>query len=163
MCSAAETRTCRTSACSRHRSGGWCSTSTISTRVPGPWEWDVKRLAVSMLIAARDNGYRTKDEERIVLDTVARYRTAMAEFAGMKNLDVRYSRLEIESAPQELAPQFQKKTVKRTTKAAREGSIKDSMTAFSKLTQPVNGNLSIADQSPLFVTIEQLRRPMSAS
>jgi Uncharacterized protein conserved in bacteria (DUF2252). len=50
-----------------------------------------------MLIAARDNGYRAKDEERIVLDTVARYRTAMAEFAGMKNLDVWYSRLEIES------------------------------------------------------------------
>ena len=46
--------------------------------LPGPWEWDVKRLAVSMLVAARDNGYRTKDEERIVLGTVARYRTAMA-------------------------------------------------------------------------------------
>ena len=43
--------------------------------LPGPWEWDVKRLAVSMLIAARDNGYQTKDEDRIVLDTVARYRT----------------------------------------------------------------------------------------
>ena len=52
--------------------------------LPGPWEWDVKRLAVSMLIAARDNGFRAKDQERIVLDTVGRYRTAMAEFAGMK-------------------------------------------------------------------------------
>ena len=50
--------------------------------LPGPWEFDVKRLAVSMLIAARDNGYRAKDQERIVLGTVARYRTAMREFAG---------------------------------------------------------------------------------
>src|SRR5205807_3131166 len=56
--------------------------------LPGPWEWDVKRLAVSMLIAARDNGYRPRAQERIVLDTVEQYRTAMAGFAGMKNLEV---------------------------------------------------------------------------
>ena len=49
---------------------------------PGPWEWDVKRLAVSMLIAARDNGFRAKEQERIVLDTVGRYRTAMASSRG---------------------------------------------------------------------------------
>jgi Uncharacterized protein conserved in bacteria (DUF2252) len=46
--------------------------------LPGPWEWDLKRLAVSMLIAARDNGFRAKEQERIVLDTVGRYRAAMA-------------------------------------------------------------------------------------
>ena len=124
--------------------------------LPGPWEWDVKRLAVSMLIAARDNGYRTKDEERIVLDTVARYRTAMAEFAGMKNLEVWYSRLEIESVLEELAPQFKQKIVKRTEKALAKARTKDSMTAFSKLTQSVNGDVRIVDQSPLIVPIEQL-------
>src|ERR1700742_1358246 len=48
--------------------------------LPGPWEWDVKRLAVSMLIAARSNGYRAKDQDRAVLDTVAAYRSAMAGF-----------------------------------------------------------------------------------
>src|ERR1700722_14888112 len=64
--------------------------------LPGPWGWDVKRLAVSMLIAARDNGYAVRDQQRIVLDTVDRYRTAMAGFAGMKNLEVWYSRLDIE-------------------------------------------------------------------
>ena len=124
--------------------------------LPGPWEWDVKRLAVSMLIAARDNGYRTKDEERIVLDTVARYRTAMAEFAGMKTLDVWYSRLEIESVLEELAPQFKQKMVQRTEKALAKARTKDSMAAFSKLTQLVNGEVRIVDQSPLIVPIEQL-------
>ena len=124
--------------------------------LPGPWEWDVKRLAVSMLIAARDNGYRTKDEERVVLDTVARYRTAMAEFAGMKNLDVWYARLEIESVLEELAPQFKQKMVKRTETALAKARTKDSMTAFSKLTQSVNGDVRIVDQSPLIVPIEQL-------
>src|SRR5690242_13817362 len=81
--------------------------------LPGPRECDGKRLAVSMLIAARDNGYRAKDEERIVLDTVGRYRTAMAEFAAMKNLDVWYARLEIESLLQDYAPQFKQKLVQR--------------------------------------------------
>ena len=123
--------------------------------LPGPWEWDVKRLAVSMLIAARDNGYRTKDEERIVLATVARYRSAMAEFAEMKNLDVWYSRLEIESVLQPLAAQFKKKMVKRTKKALAKARTKDSMTAFSKLTQSVNGEVRIIDQSPLIVPIEK--------
>jgi uncharacterized protein (DUF2252 family) len=42
--------------------------------LPGPWEWDVKRLAASMLIGARDNGVGTNDQDRIVLDTVGQYR-----------------------------------------------------------------------------------------
>jgi Uncharacterized protein conserved in bacteria (DUF2252) len=124
--------------------------------LPGPWEWDVKRLAVSMLIAARDNGYRARDEDRIVLDTVGRYRTAMAEFAGMSDLDVWYSRLEIESLVQELAPQFKQKMVQRTEQALAKARTKDSMAAFSKLTQSVNGEVRIVDQSPLIVPIEQL-------
>jgi uncharacterized protein (DUF2252 family) len=126
--------------------------------LPGPWEWDVKRLAASMLIAARDNGYRSKDEERIVLGTVARYRTAMAEFAGMKNLDVWYSRLEIESVLEEFAPRFKQKMVKRTEKTLAKARTKDSMTAFSKLTQSVNGDVRIVDQSPLIVPIERLAK-----
>ncbi len=124
--------------------------------LPGPWEWDVKRLAVSMLIAARDNGYRVKDEERIVRATVGRYRTAMAEFAAMKNLDVWYSRLEIESVVEELAPRFKQKMVRRTEKVIAKARTKDSMTAFSKLTRSVNGDVRIVDQSPLIVPIEQL-------
>jgi uncharacterized protein (DUF2252 family) len=124
--------------------------------LPGPWEWDVKRLAVSMLIAARDNGYRVRDEERIVRATVGGYRTAMAEFAAMKNLEVWYSRLEIESVVDELAPKFKQKMVQRTEKALAKARTKDSMAAFSKLTQSVDGEVRIVDQSPLIVPIDQL-------
>jgi uncharacterized protein (DUF2252 family) len=124
--------------------------------LPGPWEWDVKRLAVSMLIAARDNGFRVKDQERIVLATVNQYRTAMASFAGMKNLEVWYSHLEIESVLREYASQFKQKLVKRTEKTLAKARTKDSMTAFSKLTQVVDGTVRIVDQSPLIVPIGQL-------
>ena len=139
------------------RAARWCSMSTIlMRRFPGPWEWDVKRLAVSMLIAARDNGFRAKEQERIVLDTVGRYRTAMAEFAGMKNLEVWYSHLDIESAIQEYGSQFKPKMVKRTEKKLAKARTKDSMTAFSKLCHVVDGKARIVDQSPLIVPIEQL-------
>jgi uncharacterized protein (DUF2252 family) len=124
--------------------------------LPGPWEFDVKRLAVSMLIAARDNGYRAKDQERIVLGTVARYRTAMKEFAGMKDLDVWYSRLEIETILRDLAPQFKEKLVKQAEKTLAKARTKDSMAAFSKLTEAVDGEVRIVDQSPLIVPLEKL-------
>ena len=124
--------------------------------LPGPWEWDVKRLAVSMLIAARDNGYRRKHQERIVLATVAAYRTAMTEFAGMNNLDVWYSRLEVERLIEEYGSQFRPKMVKRAEKQLAKARTKDSMTAFSKLTEVVDGQARIIDQSPLIVPIERL-------
>ena len=124
--------------------------------LPGPWEWDVKRLAASMLIAARDNGFRAKEQDRIVLDTVGQYRTAMANFAGMNNLDVWYSHLDIESVLQEFASQFKPKMVKRAEKNLAKARTKDSMTAFSKLTEVVDGKPRIVDQSPLIVPARQL-------
>jgi uncharacterized protein (DUF2252 family) len=124
--------------------------------LPGPWEWDVKRLAVSMLIAARDNGFRAKEQERIVLDTVGRYRTAMAQFAGMKELEVWYAHLDVDSALQEYGSQFKPKMVKRTDKQVAKARTKDSMTAFSKLCQVVDGKVGIVDESPLIVPIAQL-------
>jgi uncharacterized protein (DUF2252 family) len=124
--------------------------------LPGPWEWDVKRLAVSMLIAARSNGFPAKEQERIVLDTVGRYRTAMSEFAGMQNLELWYSHLDIDSVVQEFGSQYKPKLVKRADKQIAKARTKDSMTAFSKLTEVVDGKARIVDQSPLIVPLEQL-------
>jgi len=124
--------------------------------LPGPWEWDVKRLAVSMLIAARSNGFRAKEQDRIVLDTVGEYRTAMTQFAGMKNLEVWYAHLDVESAIRGYASQFKPKLVKRTEKDLAKARTKDSMTAFSKLCQVVDGKARIVDESPLIVPIDQL-------
>jgi uncharacterized protein (DUF2252 family) len=124
--------------------------------LPGPWEWDVKRLAVSMLIAARSNGFRAKEQDRIVLDTVGRYRTAMAEFAGMNNLEVWYSHLDIQSVIKEFGSQYKPKLVKRADKQLTKARTKDSMTAFSKLTQVVDATARIVDQSPLIVPMELL-------
>jgi uncharacterized protein (DUF2252 family) len=124
--------------------------------LPGPWEWDVKRLAVSMLIAARDNDFAVSGQDQVVLDTVESYRTAMADFAGMNNLDVWYSHLDIEAALEELGPQLQPAQVKRTKKALAKARTKDSMSAFSKLTHVVDGEARILAEPPLIVPIHDL-------
>ena len=124
--------------------------------LPGPWEWDVKRLAVSMLIAAQDNSFAASAQDQVVLDTVESYRTAMAEFAGMNNLDVWYSHLDIERALQELGSQLKPAQVKRTEKALAKARTKDSMSAFSKLTHVVDGESRIVAEPPLIVPIHDL-------
>jgi uncharacterized protein (DUF2252 family) len=124
--------------------------------LPGPWEWDIKRLAVSMLIAARDNGFAVKDQDQVVLDTVAEYRTAMAGFAAMNNLDVWYAHLDIETTLAELGSQFKAKAVKRTEKTLAKARTRDSMSAFSKLTRVVDGEARIVAEPPLIVPVDDL-------
>ncbi len=124
--------------------------------LPGPWEWDIKRLAVSVLIAARDNGFAVKDQDQVVLDTVEEYRTSMASFAGMGNLDVWYARLDIEAALAELGPRLTPKMVKRTGKNLARARTRDSMSAFSKLTRVVDGEARIVADPPLIVPVDDL-------
>jgi uncharacterized protein (DUF2252 family) len=124
--------------------------------LPGPWEWDVKRLAVSMMIAARNNDFALKAQEQIVLDTVEAYRSAMEGFAAMKNLELWYTHLEIEGALAELGSQVKSKAVERTKKALAKARTKDSMAAFSKLTHVVDGEPRIVAEPPLIVPIDDL-------
>jgi hypothetical protein len=124
--------------------------------LPGPWEWDVKRLAVSMLIAALDNGFAVKDQDQIVIDTVEAYRTAMASFATMKNLDVWYAHLDIDVTLAELGPQLARKLVKRTRNNLAKARTRDSMSAFSKLTRVVDGRARIVSEPPLIVPLDEL-------
>ena len=124
--------------------------------LPGPWEWDVKRLAVSMLIAARSNSFTAKDQARAVLDTVASYRAAMSAFAGMKNLDVWYARLDVDDTVERLAGQLKPRMVKRTEKTLAKARTRDSMSAFSKLTQLVDGEPRIRADPPLVVPVAHL-------
>jgi len=124
--------------------------------LPGPWEWDVKRLAASMLIAARDNGFAAKDQDKIVLDTVGEYRTAMRMFAGMPNLEVWYAHVDVDSLVQQFGSQVKRQQVKRTEAALAKARTRDSMSAFSKLTEQANGKAEIVDQSPLIVPLRVL-------
>jgi uncharacterized protein (DUF2252 family) len=124
--------------------------------LPGPWEWDVKRLAASFAVAGRENGFREADRRTVVLTAVAAYRDAMREFAAMRNVDVWYAHLDIE----QLLAQFQKQAAARQVKRARSALAKartrDSMQAFSKLTRMVDGEPRIVADPPLIVPVADL-------
>ena len=74
--------------------------------LPGPWEWDVKRLAASMEVAARSNGFSDKQRRKIVAGTVAGYRQAMRDFAGMSQLGIWYARADMTSYAPSLSPRW---------------------------------------------------------
>ena len=124
--------------------------------LPGPWEWDVKRLAASMAIAARNNDFATSDQDQIVLDTVGEYRAAMARFAAMSNLDVWYAHLDVEETLREFGSQLEPKIAKRTEKSLAKARTRDSMSAFSKLTHVVDGQPRIVADPPLIVPLDDL-------
>ncbi|MGD0453163.1 MAG: DUF2252 domain-containing protein [Solirubrobacteraceae bacterium] len=124
--------------------------------LPGPWEWDVKRLATSMLIAARNNGFSVKHQDRIVLETVEEYRTAMARFAAMGDLDVWYAHLDIDATVKELGSQLTPKIAERTERTLARARTRDSMSALSKLTHVVDGRTRILADPPLIVPIDDL-------
>jgi len=124
--------------------------------LPGPWEWDIKRLAVSLMVAGRENGFTAKECEQAVLDTVAEYRSAMSRFAAMKNLDVWYAHLDVDAILKELGSQLKPKMIKQTEQALAKARARDSMSAFSKLTHVVDGEPRILADPPLIVPIHDL-------
>jgi uncharacterized protein (DUF2252 family) len=124
--------------------------------LPGPWEWDVKRLAASLLIAAADNGFPRKRQDEVVLATVARYRNAMRGFAAMPNMQVWYSHADVDAFVAEFGAQLSPKRLGRTKKELAKARTRDSMSAFSKLTHVVDGRVEIVDESPLIVPLSRL-------
>jgi uncharacterized protein (DUF2252 family) len=125
--------------------------------LPGPWEWDLKRLVASILIAARDSGFAVSDQEQIVLTTAREYRTAMREFAAMPNLAVWYALLDLESLLEGGFGRVRREGAKLAEKTAAKARTRDSMSAFEKLTHvDGNGQRRIVDQSPLIVPVELL-------
>jgi uncharacterized protein (DUF2252 family) len=124
--------------------------------LPGPFEWDVKRLAASFEIAARDREFDDRDRRAAVLASVRAYRESMREFAGMTNLGVWYSRLKVDELMATLRREKDKKQAKAVSHAVTKARTKDSMKAFAKLTHLVDGEPRIISDPPLIVPIDEL-------
>jgi uncharacterized protein (DUF2252 family) len=122
--------------------------------LPGPWEWDVKRLAVSMLIAARNSEFTRKQQDQAVLTTVAEYRTRMAQFAAMRNIDVWYTHFEIERLMPRLRAPISGKMRTRLDKLVNKARSRDSLQAFSKLSRVVDGEPQLVSRPPLMIRLD---------
>ena len=114
--------------------------------LPGPWEWDVKRLATSFEVGGRDRGFDATVRRRIVMDCVLHYRVAMIEMAALRAIDVWYARLDADLIRE------QSKTLggsdsRQVAKDLSSASGKDSLRAFSRLTQIVDGGAALPERS----------------
>jgi uncharacterized protein (DUF2252 family) len=124
--------------------------------LPGPWEWDVKRLAASLEVAARGNGFPAKQRREIVAAAVARYRQAMRSFAGMTNLDVWYAHADMDQLRAQFESQLQPRQRKTVAKGLAKARTRDSMQEVAKLTRMVDGRPRIISDPPLLVPIDEL-------
>jgi uncharacterized protein (DUF2252 family) len=124
--------------------------------LPGPWEWDLKRLAASFAIAGRDRDFTPRETRTAVLTAARAYREAMREFATMRNLDVWYARLDIESLLSELSKVVDKKLAKAAQKNVAKAHKKNSMKAFDRLVRVVDGEPQIVSDPPLLVPAREL-------
>ena len=134
--------------------------------LPGPFEYDVKRLAASFTIAGRNNGFGKADTKAATLGSVAAYREAMAGFAQMGTMDIWYAHLAEDDLMQRLrdaasaANKKAKKEAIKAEKTLRKGAAKartrDSLQALSKLGELVDGQYRIVSQPPIVVPAREL-------
>ena len=126
--------------------------------LPGPFEWDVKRLAASFEIAGRDRDFTDAQRTKAVLNAVRSYREWMRKLAEARTLDVWYAQLDVATIEQRLREQQATHQANVVAKGAAKARTKDSMKAFAKLTQVVDGERRIVSDPPLIVSAADLAR-----
>jgi uncharacterized protein (DUF2252 family) len=131
--------------------------------LPGPFEWDIKRLAASFVIAGRNNGFTKKQYRKATLAAVETYRTAIRDFAAQPILTVWYQHLEIEQAIAEYKATLtagkskeRKARFKATEAALAKAHTRDSLQAIEKLTAVVDGKRQIIKSPPLVIPLEDM-------
>lgn len=121
--------------------------------LPGPWEWDVKRLSASLVIAGRANDFDDSERSRIVSSTVRSYRETMIRFAGTGNLDVWYAKIDADLLEALASGRLNatKRGKRNLVRAMTKARTRDSLQAFDKLTETVDGRPRIAADPPLLI------------
>jgi len=124
--------------------------------LPGPWEWDVKRLAASLEVAGRGNGYRPGLRRKVVTAAIGRYREAIRGFADQGNIAVWSARAETGTLREQFGSQLAAHEQQQADRAVAKARTRDSLQAFAKLTQQVDGRPRIVADPPLVVPLSDL-------
>ena len=123
---------------------------------PGPFEWDLKRLAASLAVAGRANGFSAKKRRAVVTGCVSAYRQSMRSLASQGNMAVWYSSLDMDEFMTQISRQAGARRTARAQAVFDKARTRDSVQALSKLTRLVDGQHRIISQPPLVVPIEEL-------
>lgn len=124
--------------------------------LPGPWEWDLKRLVASLAVAGGTNSYSVAKRQSIVMAAVAEYRTAMKSFAAMPTMDVWYSHVDVDDLLLQVRPEMPPAEYKQLTQDLTRARTRDSKQAFSKLTRIADGSPRLVSDPPVTVPIFEL-------
>jgi uncharacterized protein (DUF2252 family) len=124
--------------------------------LPGPFEHDVKRLVASLVIAGREKGLGRRQRRAQAVAAGRRYREAMARFAAARDIDVWYSHIDADELPQQLSSRLDSGARKRLARAMEKARSRDSLQAFGKLSEVVDGQLRIRPEPPLLVPLSDL-------
>jgi uncharacterized protein (DUF2252 family) len=135
------------------------SINDFDETLPGPFEWDVKRLVASFAVAGRDRGFDAPQREAANLAVARAYRKAMRDFAQMRALDLWYARQDVEELSAEWAASATPKQIKRFERNIAKARARDSVRASGRLTELVDGRPRIRRDPPLIVPIEDLLAP----
>ena len=138
------------------------SINDFDETLPGPFEWDVKRLVASFAVAGRDRGFDAKQRQSINRAVTRSYREAIRSFAAMSNLELWYSRIDVDEIAALAAQQGTHKQQKQFERNLAKARSKDSLKAFAKLTTIVDGEPRIASDPPLIVPIEEVMSGVEA-
>jgi uncharacterized protein (DUF2252 family) len=132
------------------------SVNDFDETLPGPFEWDLKRLVASFAVAGRDRGFDDKQRRAINLTLTRAYREAMRDFARMRTVDVWYSRLDMDEVSARFRSFAAPKQVRQFDANVEKAQSKDSLKAFAKLTRMVDGEPRIVSDPPLIAPVEDL-------
>ncbi len=124
--------------------------------LPGPWEWDVKRMAASVEIAGRDTGLPAERRRRLVIACVREYRQRMRDFAAESHLDVWYDRLNANELVERFGGRLGRKGRILFAKPFAKARSKTSLRAVTKLTERVHGELRFRSVPPLLVPLRDV-------
>ncbi|MEF8713123.1 MAG: DUF2252 domain-containing protein [Accumulibacter sp.] len=123
----------------------------LDETLPAPWEWDVKRLATSFVLAARDNGFRKRDARKAALTVVRSYRDRMVEFSRMRVLDVLYASIDVDWILKQMKNKQTRKGIAQRVAKARTRSVAEF--DFPEMVSSEGGKIRIKDNPPLIYHI----------
>ena len=132
------------------------SVNDFDETLPGPFEWDVKRLVASFAVAGRDRGFEDSERAMVCRAVTKSYREAMRGFAQMNTLDLWYVRLDVDELATRVQQMANPKLLKQFEKNVAKARAKDSIRAFDKLTEVVDGEPRIVGDPPLITRVEDL-------
>jgi uncharacterized protein (DUF2252 family) len=122
----------------------------------GPWEWDVKRLATSLHVVAREHGFKADQRDGVVLEAVRVYREYVDQYSGMRTLDVWYDRTTADDLVAHFPKRYRAQAQRDVTRALR----KDHVRAVARLTTDHDGRPRFVEDPPIVVHLDELEPSM---